>query len=114
MYSHAAPDEMSVTRKAPLIIPPDFSMVPPRAGTADAQNTELQRQTLDAMFGGPAPRSAGETSALESAGRDFSAAGIRSNVGDPDTQVVNKGPVTRDIIAAPEGAGQNARTVAGQ
>jgi len=114
-FSHrAAPDEMAVTRKAPLVIPPDFALTPPAAGTADSQNTDLQRQTLDALFGGPAPRSPGETSTLGAAGRDTAAAGIRSNVGDPETQVVNKGPVTRDIVAAPEGDGQNARAVAGQ
>lgn len=114
LLNRDAPDEMAVTRKAPLVIPPDFALTPPAPGSADAQNTELQRQALDALFGGPAPRSAGETSALSAAGRDQAAAGIRSNVGDPDTQVVNKGPVTRDIVAAPEGDGQNARAVAGQ
>lgn len=114
LLNRDAPDEMAVTRKAPLVIPPDFALTPPAPGSADAQNTELQRQALDALFGGPAPRSAGETSALSAAGREQAAAGIRSNVGDPDTQVVNKGPVTRDIVAAPEGDGQNARAVAGQ
>jgi hypothetical protein len=35
--------------------------------------------------------------------------GIRSTVGDPETATVNKGAVTRDIIAAPEGDGQAAQ-----
>lgn len=114
LLNRSSPDEMAVTRKAPLVIPPDFALTPPAPGTADSQNTDLQRQALDALFGGPAPRSSGETSTLNAAGRENAAAGIRSNVGDPDTQVVNKGPVTRDIVAAPEGDGQNARAVAGQ
>ena len=113
LLNRDAPDEMAVTRKAPLVIPPDFALTPPAPGSADSQNTELQRQAVDALFGGPAPRSAGETSALSAAGRDQAAAGIRSNVGDPDTQVVNKGPVTRDIVAAPEGDGQEAQTTIG-
>src|ERR1044072_8223713 len=112
--NRGAPDEMAVTRKAPLVIPPEFALTPPAPGTADSQNTDLQRQALDALFGGPAPPSPGAPPPLGAAGRDSAAAGIRSNVGDPDTQVVNKGPVTRDIIAAPEGDGQNARAVAGQ
>jgi hypothetical protein len=37
--------------------------------------------------------------------------GIRSSVGDPQTNTVNKGSITRDIIAAPEGDGQSATTV---
>jgi hypothetical protein len=114
LFNRDAPDEMAVSRKAPLVIPPDFTLVPPEAGSAEAQNTDLQRQALDALFGGTAPRSAAETSNLNSAGRDLAALGIRSNVADPDTKVVNKGAVTRNIIAAPEGDGQNARAVAGQ
>lgn len=114
LFNRDAPDEMAVSRKAPLVVPPDFALVPPEPGSAEAQNTDLQRQALDAMFGGTAPRSAAETSALSAAGRDMAALGIRSNVGDPDTKVVSKGSATRTIIAAPEGDGQNARAVAGQ
>ena len=38
----------------------------------------------------------------------------RPQAGDPDTQVVNKGNTTRDIIAAPEGDGQDARAAVPQ
>jgi len=114
LFNRDAPDEMAVSRKAPLVIPPDFTLVPPEAGSADAQNSDLQRQTLDALFGGPAARSPSESSVLSTAGRDVAASGIRSNVGDPDTKISNKGTATRAIIAAPEGDGQNARAVAGQ
>ncbi|CAN5335500.1 hypothetical protein BH10PSE13_BH10PSE13_06430 [soil metagenome] len=114
LFNRDAPDEMAVSRKAPLVIPPDFTLLPPEPGTAEAQSSDLQRQTLDALFGGPAPRSPAETSTLTTAGRDVAALGIRSNVGDPDTKVSNRGSVTRTIIAAPEGDGQNARAVAGQ
>jgi hypothetical protein len=114
LFNRDAPDEMAVSRKPPLVIPPEFNLVPPEAGSAEAQNTDIQKQALDALFGGPAARSPGETSALTVEGRDLAALGIRSNVGDPGTKVVNKGAVTRTIIAAPEGDGQNARAAAGQ
>ncbi|HEX7853000.1 MAG TPA: DUF3035 domain-containing protein [Sphingobium sp.] len=114
LFNRDAPDEMAVSRKSPLVIPPDFTLVPPEAGSAEAQNTDIQKQALDALFGGPAPRSAGETSALNAAGRDVAVPGIRSNAGDPNTKVINKGAVTRNIIAAPEGDGQNARAAVGQ
>ena len=65
------------------------------------------------MFGGPAARSVPEASALTRAGGDRSTAGIRSEVGSPETSAVDKGAVTRDIIAAPEGDGQDARAAAG-
>ena len=48
-------------------------------------------------------------SALDRAGS--SVPGIRSQIGDPGTNTVAKGRVTRDIIAAPEGDGQNAQTL---
>ncbi len=114
LLNRDAPDEMAVSRKAPLVIPPEFNLVPPEAGTAEAQNTDLQKQAIDAMFGGPVARSPGETSMLNAAGRDVASVGIRSNVGDPGTKIVNKGTVTRTIIAAPEGDGQNARAATGQ
>jgi hypothetical protein len=97
----STPDEFAVARNAPLIIPPDFSLSPPVAGTA-ATATEVQQQAIDAIFGGPAPRSQADMSLLEPANRDMAALGIRSTVWDPDTRVVDKGPLTLTILAAPE------------
>jgi len=112
LFNRDRPDEMAVSRQPPLVIPPDFALVPPTPGTAAAQQNTLQQQTLEAMFGGTAPRSAGETSSLRQAGRSLAEAGIRSSVSDPGTEVVDKGTTTQDIIAAPEGDGQFARVVA--
>jgi hypothetical protein len=95
-----APDEFAVARNAPLIIPPDYTLAPPVAGTAGVA-TDVQQQAIDALFGGPAPRSNAETSLLERAGRDVAQIGIRSTAWDPDTRVVDKGPTTLNILAAP-------------
>ena len=112
-YDRARPDEFAVARQAPLVIPPDFALVPPKPGAPRPQDSGPAAQALDALFGGPAPRSNSETSALNAAGRDVADAGIRSAAGDPQTSVVEKGSVTRDIIAAPQGDGQTSRAVAG-
>lgn len=104
-----APDEFAVSRRAPLVVPPDFALVPPTPGQPRPQETDTSSQALQALFGGPSARSASESGILSSAGARTSDAGIRSDVGDPDTAVVDKGAVTRDIIAAPEGDGQDAR-----
>jgi hypothetical protein len=96
---NTTPDEFAVARNAPLIIPPDFSLAPPVAGTAGTA-TDVQQQAIDALFGGPAPRSAAETSLLDQAGRSQAEMGIRSTAWDPDTRVVDKGPTTLAIIAA--------------
>ena len=101
-------DEFAVARNAPLVIPPDYSLTPPVAGTVSLSAENAQAQAIEALFGGPAPRSAAETSVLEAAGRDRVATGIRSTAGDPATNVVDKGATTQTIIAAPEGDGQDA------
>ncbi|MFM7028881.1 MAG: DUF3035 domain-containing protein [Chakrabartia sp.] len=105
-----SPDEFRVTRMAPLVVPPDFALVPPAAGSPQAQAADSSTQALQAMFGGPAPRSSAEAAALSAAGGSRAQPGIRSNAGDPATDVVDKGQTTGDILAAPEGDGQTART----
>jgi hypothetical protein len=94
------PDEFAVARNAPLIIPPAFNLAPPVAGTGGITPSEAQQQAIDALFGGPAPRSPGETSLLDAAGRNDAQLGIRSQVWDPDTRLVDKGPTTVQILAA--------------
>ncbi len=108
----ARPDEFAVARQAPLVIPPDFALVPPQPGAARPQDTAANAQTLDALFGGTAARSPAESGIVNDAGADSDDPGIRSSVGDPGTTVVDKGSTTRDIVAAPEGDGQDARTTA--
>ncbi len=103
------PDEFAVARAAPLVIPPDFSLVPPAPGAPRPQDNNGQNQALDAMFGGSAVRSSGENATLDAAGRTTAEVGVRSAAGSPDTNVVDKGSTTRDIVAAPEGDGKDAK-----
>ena len=108
------PDEFAVARNAPLIIPPDFSLTPPVAGTAGLTAGEAQQQAIDALFGGPAPRSASESMILDQAARERAQIGIRSNVWDPDTRVVDKGATTLNILGARAGDSNIASAQAGQ
>ena len=103
------PDEFAVQRQAPLVIPPDFHLTPPEPGAPRPAEGTASQQALEALFGGSAPRSDIETSALNRAGE--AAPGIRSSIGDADTFTVDKGTTTQAIIAAPEGDGQAARAV---
>ncbi len=109
------PDEFAVARQAPLVIPPDFALRPPQPGAPRPQDAGgPSQQALDALFGGSAPRSASETAAVQAAGGASAAdTGIRSSAGSPDTNVVDKGSTTRDIVAAPQGDGRDAQTGAG-
>ena len=96
----STPDEFAVARNAPLIIPPDFNLAPPVAGTQGLTPSEAQQQAIDVLFGGPAPRTPGEISLLDAAGRNDAQLGIRSQVWDPDTRLVDKGPETVQILTA--------------
>ena len=107
------PDEFAVARNAPLIIPPDFSLAPPVAGTV-TNAPDVQQQAIDALFGGPAPRSASETTLLDQAGRGLVPQGIRSTAWDPDTRVVDKGPTTMSILSAAEADSNVASAQLGQ
>ncbi|WP_271078997.1 DUF3035 domain-containing protein [Aurantiacibacter sp. MUD61] len=107
--SRERPDEFAVQRQAPLVIPPDFHMVPPEPGAPRPVEGTASEQALEALFGGPAARSEVETSALEAAG--MAEPGIRTAVGFPDTFTVDKGLDVRTILAAPEGNGQSAQAV---
>ncbi len=108
VFGRSRPDEFAVARNAPLVIPPDYNLNPPAPGSPRPQDVSTQSQALGAIFGGPAPRSAAERNVLGAAEADRAAAGARSTVGDPQTEVVDKGTVTRDILAAPEGDGRDA------
>jgi len=109
LYGRGAPDEFAVGRNAPLVVPPDFALTPPRPGQATPA-TDSRNQAIQALFGGPAPRSAAEQQVLRQTDAAQAAPGARSVVGDPNTVVVDKGATTQTILAVPEGDGQEART----
>ena len=109
LFNRERPDEFAVQRQAPLVVPPDFNLMPPAPGAPRPAEGTASQQALDAMFGGKAPRSGVETSALDRAGS--ADAGIRSAVGDPQTNTVDKGTITRAIVSAPQGDGREAQAV---
>lgn len=111
LFNRERPDEFAVQRQAPLVIPPDFALVPPTPGAPRPNETSTAAQAQEALFGPAAPRSAVEASVGAKSGN--AAPAIRSSVGDPATNTVAKGDVTRDIVAAPQGDGREAQTAAG-
>ncbi len=111
LFNRQRPDEFAVQRQAPLVVPPDFALVPPAPGAPRPMDQSTAAQAQSALFGPAAPRSGVETSVNQLSGQ--AAPSIRSTVGDPATQTVAKGEATRDIIAAPEGDGREAQTAIG-
>ena len=100
------PDEFAVGRAAPLVIPPDFTLAPPRPGAPRPLAGDAQQQAAEALFGPGVvlpPKSPGETTMLDAAKVSRADPMIRSNVGDPQTVGVDKGAFLRELLDAPAG-----------
>lgn len=110
------PDEFAVGRQAPLVIPPDFALTPPRPGAPRPLAADSQQQALETLFGPGVrlpPRSEGENRMLDDAGASSTDPAIRNTAGDqpgsPSTTAVDKGVFLRELLDAPAGT-RNAET----
>jgi hypothetical protein len=102
--SKKGPDELAISRNAPLVVPQDFNLVPPAPGSPRAASTDSQAAAMEALFGPgvkPPPKSPAEQQLLDKAGAGNVDPAIRSNAGDPKTPTVNKGAFLREIMDAP-------------
>mgnify|MGYP000897701059 CR=1 FL=1 len=101
-----SPDEFAISRNAPLVVPPDFALVPPKPGAPRAIANDSQAQAAEALFGPgakPPPKSTSEQQLLDKAGANKPDPGVRSNAGN-DTVVVNKGSFVQELLAAKPGS----------
>lgn len=93
-------DAFAVSKRAPLVIPPDFPLIPPKPGAPRPQEADSSQQALSAMFAGTqAPRSQTEKDIIGLT-RTVPEPGIRSSVAEVGQVTANKGPTTRTILAA--------------
>jgi len=99
-----APDELAIGRQAPLVIPPDFNITPPKPGAPRPVAPDARQDALQALFpDGNAPKSNAETALLEQSGANRADPTARSTAGDPGTTVANKGAFVRKLVEAPVG-----------
>lgn len=101
-----APDEFEVVRERPLVVPPDFTLRPPKPGAPRPQDVDSQGAAVQALFGPqaqPPQRSAGEQALLERAGAVRATTDIRSTLRDDGTTVVDKGTNLKTILDTPSG-----------
>jgi hypothetical protein len=104
--SKKSPDEFAVTKEAPLVMPPDFSLRPPRPGAPRPTELNAQGQALEALFGPGAAlpqRSAGEQALLDRAGAGKASPDIRSTISDDGTIVADKGVFLKEILSTQSG-----------
>jgi hypothetical protein len=99
-----APDEFAISRSAPLVLPPDFALTPPKPGAPRPLSTDPQSQAVEALFGPGArvpQRSAVEQQILDRSGAARPDPGARSTAGDQSTKVVDKGLMVKELVDAP-------------
>jgi hypothetical protein len=112
LAGHNAPDELAISRNAPLVVPQDFALTPPKPGTARPVGQDSQSAAMEALFGPgarPPAKSPAEQQLLDKAGAGNTDPAIRSNAADPRTNTVNKGAFVRELLDAPTGNRDTAR-----
>lgn len=103
--SPSGPDEFTVVGRAPLVVPPESDLRPPRPGEPRPQEIDPANRAMRALFPRgtktpPAP-SKSEQTLLDQVGTGANA-DIRSNVGYLDLDVAKKSLILVDILAATE------------
>ncbi len=114
-YEKAAPDEFQVVQRAPLVIPPDFSLRPPQPGAVRPQEGTPRDQARAALLGvrqtapiSAAGRDTADVALLKRAGADQIQPNIRDLVDKESTAIANANKSFTDKLIfwrKPEGAG---------
>jgi len=100
-----SPNEFEIVARAPLVVPPESTLRPPRPGQANAQSINPPQQAFEALFPGKrfpreVPKSAAENQLLSQLPR--SEPDVRSNAGQSDLKVVKKALLLADLLDADE------------
>ncbi len=97
------PDEFQVVTHAPLAMPPDYALRPPRPGAARPQEQSTRDTARNTVFGEAAPAQSGlsdtENALLQQAGADHIDPAIRQKVDAESTELgKDTKPVIRKIL----------------
>ncbi|MBM3502796.1 MAG: DUF3035 domain-containing protein [Alphaproteobacteria bacterium] len=104
-----APDEFAVVRKAPLTLPPDFNLRPPRPGAPRPQELDPRQQAQAALGGGggrpaaAANASSGETALLRQAGAGRANSSIRDQLIEDEALAVRDRDFVDRLVSAVRG-----------
>lgn len=98
-FSKKAPDEFAIVKRAPLEMPPSYTLRPPRPGQARPQENTTVNEAKQAIFGPETltgaetgrqePVSQGEQILLQKTGADLTSPDIRDII-DAETSTINK------------------------
>ncbi len=97
-----APDEFRVVTKPPLVIPPEYSLRPPKPGDTRGAAVDTRAQAQAALFGRDigADASPGERALVKSAGAQAVDGAIRNTVDQESADLIHKSPEFSDRVLA--------------
>ncbi|MCM2343678.1 MAG: DUF3035 domain-containing protein [Alphaproteobacteria bacterium] len=102
--ARSAPDEFAVVKRAPLEMPPDYSLRPPRPGAPRPQEQAVGEQARETVFGGTsaarkAAPASGESALLQQAGATQADPNIRTVVDRETAQMApEEKPVAERLL----------------
>ncbi len=105
-----SPDEFRVVSQAPLTLPPDYSLRPPRPGEARPQELEPGAEARAALFGADVARgsSQGERALVTAAGAEAVDPNIRDTIDYESQGVVRRNESFVDQLNIFRGSGEAA------
>lgn len=114
-YTKDAPDEFTIVTKAPLVVPPDFSLRPPRPGAPSPRETQPEDLAESLLLGSQSSETAadkGEQILLAKAGATRADSNIR-NVIDEETRSLKakQDTFTNDVLFWKNPGDPSTRTV---
>lgn len=105
-----APDEFRVVTRAPLTLPPDYSLRPPAPGEARPQELQPDAEARAAIFGSDIAQGAtgGERAIVASAGATSVDANVREQVDYEGSGIVHRSENFADRLLSFQGAAADA------
>lgn len=105
-FSNKAPDEFQVTKRAPLEMPPDYSLRPPRPGAPRPQEQATDEEAKQAVFGLETtqpqeklePMSQGESILLQKGGAGAIDPNIRDTIDKESAEIAKEETPTFDRL----------------
>ena len=112
-----APDEFAVVKRAPLEMPPDYNLRPPRPGAPRPQEQTTAAQARQSVFGGESAQARplktdGESLLLHHAGGEGADPAIRAIIDEETAQLRNRNkPVAEKLLGLGGSSGEPSATV---
>lgn len=101
-----SPDEFRVVKKAPLVVPPDYSLRPPEPGAGQPFEVDPTRSGTVTAFGADigVDASASERALVAAAGANAVSPVIRSQVDWEEARIIRKSSTVSDRVIGWDGA----------